>query len=74
VVASSNDGLWCDSNTGKEVDLDELYSVDLIRNITYDDEDKKFYFLSNKKSGQLGFYLIEFKDNNPHDYTFITMW
>lgn len=46
----------------------------MIRNITYDDEDKKFYFLTNKKSGQLGFFLIEFKDSDPKKYNFITMW
>lgn len=46
----------------------------MIRNITYDDEDDKFYFLTNKRQGQLGFFLIEFKANDPNNYTFITMW
>ena len=48
VIASNTDGFYFNSETGKEVDLDQLFEVDLIRNITYDDEDKKFYFLSNK--------------------------
>lgn len=48
VIASATDGFWFDKDTDKEVDLDELYSVDLIRNIIYDEEDNKFYFLTNK--------------------------
>lgn len=51
-----------------------MYDVDVIRNITYDDEDNKFYFLSNKRKGYLGFYLIEFNDTNPKDFKFLTMW
>lgn len=48
VIASATDGFWFDKDIDKEVDLDELYSVDLIRNIIYDEEDNKFYFLTNK--------------------------
>ena len=33
VCASSTDGIWYDKETDKEIDLDDLYGVDLIRNI-----------------------------------------
>lgn len=46
----------------------------MIRNITYDEEDNKFYFLTNKFRGSLGFYLIEFVHDNPKSYNFMTMW
>ena len=51
-----------------------MYGVDVIRNITYDDEDNKFYILTNKRKGYLGFYLIEFTDTKPSDFNFLTMW
>ena len=74
VIGSARDGIYYDSQNNTEVDLDELYKVDLIRNITYDNEDQKFYFLTNKKDGQLGFFLIEFSALDPNDYKFLTMW
>ena len=30
--------------------------------------------MTNKRAGSLGFYLIEFKDTDPKDHSFITMW
>lgn len=74
VVASEYDGFWFDRETREEVDLDELFDVDLIRNIIYDEEDHKFYFLSNKQGGSLGFFLVEFSQRNPRDFKYMTMW
>ena len=50
-IASVADGYWLDIETKKEVDLDVLFEVELIRQIIYDDEHKKFYFLTNKWKG-----------------------
>lgn len=65
VIASVMDGYWVDIQTGKEIDLDDLFEVELIRHVLYDDEHKKFYFLTNKYKGKIGFYLIEFDFDNP---------
>ena len=48
--------------------------VDLIKCITYDEEDKSFYFLCNKKKSLLGFFLFKFKETNPLKYEEITVW
>jgi hypothetical protein len=39
VLASTNDGIWYSEIEDKEVDLDELYHVDCIKEICYDSED-----------------------------------
>ena len=39
VLASINDGIWYNYDTDKEIDLDELYDIDLVKAITYDVED-----------------------------------
>lgn len=36
VLASQNDGIWYNQKDNEEIDLDEHYKVDLIRNIVYD--------------------------------------
>ena len=39
-----------------------------------DPEENKFYFLSNKRHGELGFYLIKFDAKNPKNFKFLTSW
>jgi hypothetical protein len=39
VIASINDGIWYNYEDDKEIDLDELMHVDLVKCITYDEED-----------------------------------
>jgi len=73
-LASINDGIWYNYDTDKEIDLDELYHVDFIKCITYDQEDDCFYFLANKKKDLLGFYLFKFKEQNPLKFEEITVW
>jgi hypothetical protein len=74
VLASTNDGIWYSEIKDKEIDLDELYHVDNIKDICFDEEDKEFYFLSNKKNNFIGFFLIKFSENDPTLYTNLTMW
>jgi len=58
----------------EEIDLDEHYKIDLIKNIVYDEEDKVFYFLCNKKREDIGFFLIKFNELNPLKKEDLTMW
>mgnify|MGYP001054446189 CR=1 FL=1 len=74
VAASMHDAFWVNLKERTDVDLDLLYNVDSITQIIYDQEDKMFYFLANKKNGFIGFYLIKFEEHNPGSFSFITMW
>ena len=58
VLASQTDGLWIDVVNKKEVDLDELHDIMDIRFILYDEEEKQFYCLCNRKAGVIGFFLF----------------
>ena len=50
VVASPEDALYINLNRKrkKEVDLDNLHKIGLIKEIIYDDSSNMFYLLSNK--------------------------
>jgi hypothetical protein len=74
VLASFNDGVWYNHKEDEEIDLDEHYKIDLIKNIVYDEEDKVFYLLCNKKREALGFFLIKFNETNPLKKSDITQW
>ena len=73
VLASTNDGIWYSEIEDKEIDLDDLYKVDNIKDICFDEEDKEFYFLSNKKNGAIGFFLVKFAEHDPNDFADMTM-
>jgi hypothetical protein len=49
VIASMYDGIWVNSYTGVEHDLDKLFGVTSIKFILHDEEDKCFYMLCNKR-------------------------
>jgi hypothetical protein len=49
VLASAQDGIWYDEKTNREVDLDELYLVAAIQNVVFDQEERTFYILCNKR-------------------------
>jgi hypothetical protein len=74
VVASEDDGVWVNLRERNDVDLDEHFNVGCITQIVYDQEENFFYFLANRKNGQIGFFLIKFCERNPGVYQFLTMW
>jgi len=49
VLASAQDGIWYDETTNHEVDVDELYSVAAIQSVVFDQEERTFYILCNKR-------------------------
>ena len=73
VVASTDDGIWFDLKTHREVDLDRLFKIRMILDIIFDTETKEFYMLSNKRYGKLGFFLVKFNCNEPKKNRFMTM-
>ena len=68
IASTITNSLWIDIENGREVDLDELYDISNIRVIVNDPEDKVFYFLSNMKSGKVGFFLIKINESNPNQH------
>lgn len=74
MVSDPEDAVWYDHSTGNEQDIDELFEVDLVKEIVLDGEDGHFYFLANKRQGRLGYYLIRFDAKNPKEFKFLTSW
>ena len=74
VLASAQDGIWYDEKTDHEVDLDELYNVAAIQSVVFDQEERTFYMLCNKRMEQLGFFLIKFNEADPREHENLTMW
>jgi hypothetical protein len=73
VVASPEDALYINLNRKrkKEVDLDNLHKIGLIKEIIYDDSSNMFYLLSNKYQGLLGFFVLKFPEDDCHDVTYL---
>ena len=74
VLASESDGYWYDQKSNKEVDLDVLFKIENIKSIEFDQEEKAFYILANKRNDLVGFFLIKFEETDPNKYTHLTMW
>lgn len=70
VVASPEDCLYLDLKKDIEMDIDNEYKVSLIKEIIFDEEDRLFYFLSNKFEEKLGFFVFSIKEQDPLDYRF----
>lgn len=74
MAASRQDGIWVDLKNKKEVDLDEMFDVNLICEVVLDEDEGQFYFLSNMRQGKLGFFLIRFHVSDPKKHDYLTMW
>ena len=74
MAASRQDGIWVDLKSKKEVDLDEIFDVNLICEVVLDEDEGQFYFLSNMRQGKLGFFLIRFSVSDPNKHDYLTMW
>jgi hypothetical protein len=51
-----------------------LHDITDIKFILYDEEDKRFYVLCNRKAGVIGFFLFQFSEKDPKDFKYLTMW
>lgn len=74
VVASVQDGIWVNTVTKREVDLDVVFQISDIRCIVYDSEEDVFYLLANRFREGIGFFLIRFDAQDPAKYNFLTTW
>jgi hypothetical protein len=71
VVASADDGLYINTITKQEVDIDELFGVGLIKNIKFESETREFYVLCNREGQKLGFYVLKFSEKDVHRNKFL---
>lgn len=75
MIASPTDAIYYDSSKNIDIDLDQEFKVDLIKQIVYDEEDNVFYILANKYEEKLGFFIIKINEHNPlKDSQFIIKW
>ena len=74
IVASVEEGFFINHATGENIDLDEKFKIQMIKEIIYDHEDGVFYILANKFEEKLGFFIIRMNEKNPTQHTFLTKW
>ena len=74
VICSDTDGIYYNSNTGEEQDIDDLYNITSIKEIIYDKDESVFFLLANKFEEKLGLFLIRFDTQDLNNYTFMLKW
>jgi len=74
VTASNRDGVYLNMRTNQEIDIDDTYNIAAIKEITYDEDDKIFYILTNKLNEKLGFFVLSMKENDPEGAKFLIKW
>ena len=60
--------------TREQIDLDEKFEINNIKEIIHDSEDHYFYLLANKYQGRLGVFLVRFQDEDPDDKKYLLRW
>ena len=71
IVASQDDGIYVNTKTKTEVDIDELFDVGLIKNVKYESKTGDFYLLCNRNQIHLGFYVLRFNAEDVYKYKFL---
>jgi hypothetical protein len=74
VTASSADGVYINLKRNEEVDIDETYNIEAIKEVTYDEEDRIFYILTNKYNEKLGFFVLSMREEDPNRAKFLIKW
>jgi len=71
IIASPDDGIYYNHETGAYIDLDTKFNVKCIKEMVYDEEEGCFYMLTNKYKEKLGLYLVKFDEQDPDIFTFV---
>ena len=74
MVSNLQDAIHINLDNSDETDLDEIYHIQDIKEIKYDEEDKEFYVLANKQFEKLGFFLLKFNAFNPNEGKYLARW
>lgn len=70
IVASVEEGFFINHATGENIDLDEKFKIQMIKEIIYDHEDEAVYLLANKFQDRLGVFIVRFNELDPNDCNF----
>lgn len=60
--------------TGLEVDLDEEYEIQKLKQVIFDNDTDCFYVLANQRENKYGFYLVKIPQDDPFSYSYILNW
>ena len=71
IVSSPDDGIYINTKTREEVDIDELFNMSAIKEIIFESVQRQFYILANKFDDKLGFFLIRFDEGDVHNYRYL---
>ena len=77
IAASDEDCVYVNLTKNIEIDIDKKFAISVIRQLTYDEEDKVFFILANKVgelSPKLGFYVVKMNCENPEQCEFMIKW
>ena len=56
----------------REYDIDSNLHTERIKCVIYNEDEHKFYLVCNEMHHEMGFFLIQFEENNPANHTVLT--
>ena len=74
MISSNKDCIYTNMLTNKDIDIDEKFDIQAIKEVKYDHEENSFYILANKLGGKLGFFVIKMQASAPENYKFLVRW
>ena len=51
--------------------MDEIFNLEVVRDMIYDEEDQMYYMLANKYDGKLGQFVVRFDEDDPKKFQFL---
>lgn len=74
VVTTNDETKYVNMKLNQEVELNNEYSIDVIKEVLYDNEDQHFYILANKYEEKLGFYVMRLEVQDPYKIKYLIKW
>ena len=71
MISSHQDSLYVDVETRSEMDIDDFYQVQNIKETIYSAQDNSFYIVTNKFQEKLGFFILKIDESNPGNGKFL---
>ena len=73
-MSNQDDAIYVDIRKPKhpkEIDLDELFNIGLIKQIIFVTQTKAFYIIANRYDEMLGFFVLKFLEHDPNQKKFL---
>ena len=74
IVSSNEDALFVNLENKTEIDIDQQYGLQKIKDIEYDEEDKIFYVSSNMYMNKFGVYIQRIYEDEPTIESKVIKW